>query len=143
MITRTQARAGGTPNPGQGKGPDPELFSALDNTMFEGGTKGPRKSCCQQQFVKGLKSRELDCTKGLANGMWEVPGDIGAVQREDGTLKPLFAKVVGGLDMAKGEKEYYVVDSDVWYAVADDDNSPGTHLAFAHILQILLAFHVC
>ena len=114
-ITRAQARAGVAPDPGQAKGPDPELFATLDSSMFEGGTKGPRNSRRQRRFEKGLNAPEPDCAKG----MWEVPGDIGALQREDGTLKPLFAKVVGGLDMAKGEKECFVVDSDVLYAVAD------------------------
>ena len=78
VLTPAQARAGVTPEQRQGKEPDPELFSTLDSSVFEGAMKGPRKSRRQQQFEKGLKSRELDCTKGLAKGMWEVPGDIGA-----------------------------------------------------------------
>lgn len=51
--------------------------------------------------------------------MWEVPEDIGALQRGDKTLKPLFDTAVGGLDMVKGDRECYVMDNDVLYAVAD------------------------
>ena len=164
VITRAQARAGVTSDPWQRKGPDPEPFSTLDSSLFEGGTKGPRKSCRQRRFEKGLKTRQPDCKEGLTKDIWKVPGDIGALQREDGTLKTLFTKAVGGLDMAKEGKECFVIDNDVLYALADgvkrlvvpgstNDNAPGTHLALgwsswsqqnlsAPSLQILLALHV-
>ncbi|XP_042247194.1 uncharacterized protein LOC121882816 [Thunnus maccoyii] len=119
VITRAQARAGVTSDPWQRKGPDPEPFSTLDSSLFEGGTKGPRKSRCQRRFEKGLKTRQPDCKEGLTKDIWKVPGDIGALQRVDGTLKTLFTKAVGGLDMAKEGKECFVIDKDVLYALAD------------------------
>ena len=119
VITRAQARAGWVPGPSQNKGPDPEFFSKMDSSLFEGGTKGPRKSRRQRRFERQLKSREPDCTEGGIKGLWEVPGDIGALQREDNTLKPLFAKVVGGIDKAKGDKDCFVIDSDTLYMVAE------------------------
>ncbi|KAM4549940.1 uncharacterized protein V3H82_019144 [Fundulus diaphanus] len=99
--------------------PEPEPFSKLDSDLFEGGKKGPRKSRSQRRFERGLKSREPD-SQGLDKDWWEVPGDIGAVQRQDETLKPVFTKVLGGLDSAKGNRNNYVIDdNDVLYLVSD------------------------
>lgn len=81
--------------------------------------KGPRKSRRQRHFEKGMKSQEPDCEKGVVRGKWEVPGDIGALQMWDEILKPLFEKVVGGLDMTNRDKECFLGESDVFYAVAD------------------------
>ncbi|XP_042254566.1 uncharacterized protein LOC121887718 [Thunnus maccoyii] len=119
VITRAHARAGVTSDPWQRKGPDPEPFSTLDSSLFEGGTKGPRKSRRQRRFEKELKTRQPDCKEGLTKDIWKVPGDMWALQREDGTLKTLFTKAVGGLDMAKEGKECFVIDNDVLYALAD------------------------
>lgn len=71
------------------------------------------------RFEKPLKSSEPDCKKGLIKDMWEVPEDIGTLQREDETLKTLFHKVVEGMDSAKGDKEVFILENDVLYAVAD------------------------
>ena len=117
VITRAQARAGVTSDSRQEKEPDP--FSTLDSSLFEGGTKGPRKSRRQRRFEKALQSRQPDCKGGLKTDMWEVPGDIAAQQREDGTLTPLFAKAVGGPDVAKGVKECFIIDCDILYALAN------------------------
>lgn len=91
VITRAQARAGVTAE--QTVKTCAEPFSDLDSSVFEGGTKGPRKSRHQRRFEKGLNSREPDSKEGLLKDIWEVPGDIGARQREDSSLKPLFDKV--------------------------------------------------
>uniref|UniRef100_A0AAQ5XHE4 Gypsy retrotransposon integrase-like protein 1 n=1 Tax=Amphiprion ocellaris TaxID=80972 RepID=A0AAQ5XHE4_AMPOC len=119
VITRAQARAEVTSKPKLTCEPQTEPFSTLDDSLFEGGTKGPRKSRRQRRFEKGLKSREPDCKEGLIKDRWEVPEDIGAMQREDASLKSLFDKVVGGLDSAKGDRECFVLEKDVLYAVAD------------------------
>lgn len=117
VITRAQARAGATAD--QTRDPCSEPFSTLDSGLFEGGNKGPRKSRRQRRFEKGLNSRGPDCKEGLLKDMWEVPEDIGTVQREDVSLKPLFDKVVAGLDSEKGNKQCFIVENGVLYAVAD------------------------
>lgn len=118
VITRAQAKAMKTSSPKKEKEPEPEPFSTLDNSLFEGGTKGPRKSRRQRRFEKGLKSKEPDVKGGLAKDMWEVPGDIAALQRDDETLKPLFEKTVA-VDVAKGDKDNFTVDRGVLYVVSD------------------------
>lgn len=78
VLTRAQAKAEVAHNSRSGEEPEPEPapFSNLDSSLFEGGTKGPRKSCRQCQFEKGLTSRLPDRRKelfGSSFGHWCPP----------------------------------------------------------------------
>lgn len=98
--------------------------------------------------------------------MWEVPEDIGALQKEDETLKLLFAKAVGGPEMTTGGKDSFHVDGGMLYSLSDGAKRLVVPMRcrqmiphLAHIalggtsgsqqnisaccLQILLAVHVC
>lgn len=119
VLTRAQAKAGVMPDAQQEKELEPQPFSTLDSSLFEGGTKGPKKSRRQRRFEKGLMSRLPDNKKGRSKDMWEVPEDIGALQKDDETLKPLFAKAVGGLGLTGEGKDCFIIDGDILYSLAD------------------------
>ncbi|CAL9687319.1 unnamed protein product [Knipowitschia caucasica] len=85
----------------------------LDVSLCEGGTKGPGKSKRQRRFEKGLAVTD---TKGLiADGLWDVPGDIACLQRQDTSLKHLFDKVVASPNPVSS-KEQFVVEEEILYA---------------------------
>ncbi|KAK7930573.1 hypothetical protein WMY93_006968 [Mugilogobius chulae] len=108
VITRSQARTTGL-----------QPLPDLDGSLCEGGTKGPRKSKRQRRFEKGLMVTEHN-TKGLTvDGLWEVPADIGNLQRQDASLKCLFEKVVECPNPALQSKEQFVLENDVLYACND------------------------
>lgn len=98
---------------GQGMGPDLEIFSTLESSVFWGGAQMVKfKSRCHQCFENSLKSQDWDCKEGLTGNMWEVPIVNGVLQREEGTLKPLFTKMVGELDPTK--TTVYHPQTDSW-----------------------------
>lgn len=52
--------------------------------------------------------------------MWEVPDNISVLQREDETLKPLFAKVLEGPEGKCLGRERFIIENDVLYAVNEE-----------------------
>ncbi|XP_039469438.1 uncharacterized protein LOC120440644 [Oreochromis aureus] len=104
VVTRAQAKAGCQPLPD------------FDSSLCEGGAKGLRKSRRQRRFEKQLWSKGPD-TKSIK---WDVPENITLLQREDETLKVLFANVTEGGTGKWGGKEKFIVDKNVLYAVDGD-----------------------
>ena len=91
----------------------------FDSSLFDGGTKGPRKSRRQLRFEKQLSSVEPKTKACLSNQMSVAPDNVSVLQREDETLN-LFAKVVVE---AKGNcvgTKSFIVDRDVLYMVNND-----------------------
>lgn len=64
VITRAQVKAGVQPLPD------------LDNSLCEGGTKGPRKSRRQRRFEKHLLLPEPEKGNAPFKSVWVVPDDI-------------------------------------------------------------------
>eukprot|EP00064_Thunnus_orientalis_P016885 superscaffoldBa00003444_g16958 len=93
-----------------------KLSGACYTPRTEDGRAVGRRQRVQDITING---EPPDCKEGLTKDIWKVPGDMWALQREDGTLKTLFTKAVGGLDVAKEGKECFVIDNDVLYALAD------------------------
>uniref|UniRef100_A0A3P9KG95 Gypsy retrotransposon integrase-like protein 1 n=1 Tax=Oryzias latipes TaxID=8090 RepID=A0A3P9KG95_ORYLA len=107
VLTRAQAKAGmqGLPR--------------LDDDFFDGGKEMPRKSRRQRRFEKKLKLLDPEITTTAET--FDIPADISALQKEDQTLKPLFAKVTTESDKCLGNVRFIVAD-DVLYA------AEGEHL---------------
>lgn len=92
VLTQAQARAGTVHKSEQDKEAEPEPFSYLDS-LFKQATKGQRKSRQLHRAKRGLPQgcwTEQNDTEHL----WEVPGNIGDIQKEDETLKSLYTKAV-------------------------------------------------
>ncbi|XP_073668194.1 uncharacterized protein [Paramisgurnus dabryanus] len=108
VLTRAQAKAGLQPLPD------------FDDSLLQGGTKGPRKSRQQRRFEKYLGTPVAESSvEGLSVDGWEIPENIVALQRGDVTLKPLFEKVeCGKNDNVCNER--YVVLNDVLYLQTND-----------------------
>ena len=107
VITRAQAKAGVQPLPD------------LDSSLCEGGTKGLKKSRRQRRFEKQLWSTEPEKKSVLSDAMWDVPENMSVLQRGDDTLKPLFAKVVEGVEGNYVGKTMFSVHQGLLYAVGD------------------------
>ncbi|XP_063050170.1 zinc finger and SCAN domain-containing protein 26-like [Engraulis encrasicolus] len=73
--------------------PLPDLCSSL----YQGGSKGPRKTRQQRRIAKhlGTPVAKPETTALKADGLWEVPENMGALQTGDVSLKPLFDRVNG------------------------------------------------
>lgn len=56
----------------------------------------------------------------LLSKMWTVPENISVLQKEDDTLKPLFAKVVGETKGSCVGRQSFIVENYVLYAVDND-----------------------
>lgn len=107
VVTRAQAKAG------------VESLPDLDSSLCEGGTKGLRKSRHQRRFDKHLKLPEPDWGNASVN-MWGVPDNTSVLQREDETLKPLFAKVLEGSEGKCLGRERFIIENDVLHAVNEE-----------------------
>lgn len=82
-FTRSQARAGLQPLPD------------LVNSLVQGGTKGPRKSCRQRRLRKYQGAPTPEAAGGrLEDCSWQVPGNIGELHQNDMSLKLLFGKAM-------------------------------------------------
>lgn len=108
VVTRSQAQATGL-----------QPLPDLDGTLCEGGTKGPRKSKRQRRFEKELGAAECDVKELTVDGLWEVPGNIAGLQRQDVSLKCLYDKVVDSPHCSSLGKEQFVLENDVLYACND------------------------
>lgn len=108
VITRAKAKAGLQPLPD------------LHHSLIQGGTKGPRKSRQQRRVAKylGKPDPELN-TEGLETSNWQIPEDIGDLQKKDLSLQPLFVKAEGNC-MSNVYKEQYVIDNGILYVQTDD-----------------------
>lgn len=108
VLKRAQAKASLQPLPD------------LDGSLSQGGTKGPRKSRRQQRLMKYLGTPALKPdTEGLEAHGWQVPENIAMLQREDETLKPLFDKAEGQVNI-KVSDELYVIQNDVMFVQSGD-----------------------
>lgn len=92
VFTRSQTRGGLEPLP--------DLYGSL----CQGGSKGLRKTRRQRRLEKHLGTPVVKPeTTGLeAEGLWEVPENMGALQAGDMSLKPLFDRVNGKGGEQKG-----------------------------------------
>uniref|UniRef100_A0A3Q1EX45 Gypsy retrotransposon integrase-like protein 1 n=2 Tax=Acanthochromis polyacanthus TaxID=80966 RepID=A0A3Q1EX45_9TELE len=109
VVTRSQVQATGL-----------QPLPDLDDSLFEGGTKGPHKSKRQRRFEKELGGVGHDVNGLTVDGLWEVPGNIASLQRQDVSLKSLYEKVVKGPHCSSLGQEQFVLDNDVLYACNDD-----------------------
>ncbi|CAL9707672.1 unnamed protein product [Knipowitschia caucasica] len=71
---------------------DAQPFASFEDSVFEGGTKGPKKSRRQRRFEKRLVAKQPD-KDTVHKDLWEIPGNISDLQKDDCTLKSVFAKV--------------------------------------------------
>ncbi|KAL0155309.1 hypothetical protein M9458_049572, partial [Cirrhinus mrigala] len=112
VVTRAKARAGLQPLPD------------FDDSLLQGGSKGPRKTRRQRRIAKYLGSPipEIDI-KDLEEPSWKLPIDIGSMQKNDlAPLQPLpiitepFKRIamdiVGPLERSKTGNQYILVVSD-------------------------------
>lgn len=103
VVTRSQAKTGVEPLPD------------LGDDLFEGGTKGPKKSKRQRRFEKQLmvtgKNKELL----NVDEMWNVPDNIAELQRQDETLKTCFEKVDANVNANVTGKEKFVLCDGILY----------------------------
>lgn len=132
VMTRAQAKASAQTHPDLVSGLDVDgtrglvnnganqlPFANFEDSLFEGGTKGPKKSRRQRRYEKKLVAKGPDMKETAVEDMWEVPGKISELQKSDCSLKPLFAKVGGPSGFTEG-KACFVVDQDVLYSVEND-----------------------
>lgn len=105
VVTRAHAKAGLQPLPD------------LDDSLCEGGTKGTRKSRRQRRFEKQLNFTEPDVDNMKGDEMWNVPENISELQRQDETLKPVFAKVGNQAKANLGLREQFIIENDVLYVL--------------------------
>ncbi|KAK7912922.1 hypothetical protein WMY93_013133 [Mugilogobius chulae] len=108
VVTRAQASAGVEPLPD------------LDSSLVEGSTKGQKKTRRQKRFEKKLWSDKPEIGALSSVKMWEVPQDIAVLQREDETLKGLFAKVGTSTKGGCVGKEVLEIEGGVLFSVQDD-----------------------
>ncbi|KAL0156516.1 hypothetical protein M9458_047762, partial [Cirrhinus mrigala] len=108
VVTRAKARAGLQPLPD------------FDDSLLQGGSKGPRKTRRQRRIAKYLGSPipEIDI-KDLEEPSWKLPIDIGSMQKNDLSLSPLFKKAEK-VDETNSETEHFVVENGVLYAQCKD-----------------------
>ena len=129
VLTRAQAKASAQTHPDLVSGLDVDgtqvqvdegtnelPFANLNDGLFEGGTKGPRKSRRQRRYEKQMGAKVPNKEKGSVKDMWEVPGNISELQKNDCTLKHLFAKVGGPSRFTEG-KACFVMDQNVLYII--------------------------
>ncbi|KAK7939317.1 hypothetical protein WMY93_002643 [Mugilogobius chulae] len=131
VVTRAQAKACVQPQTNLDSGLDAvdtqgsgvevanaQPFALMEDSIFEGGTKGPKKSRRQRRFEKQLMAKQPDLSTSEKT-LWQIPDNISDLQKDDVTLKPLFAKVGqvnGGIEL----KESFVIDCNVLYIVEND-----------------------
>ncbi|KAK7882011.1 hypothetical protein WMY93_028185 [Mugilogobius chulae] len=105
VVTRAQAKACVQPQTNLDSGLDAvdtqgsgvevanaQPFALMEDSIFEGGTKGPKKSRRQRRFEKQLMAKQPDLSTSEKT-LWQIPDNISDLQKDDVTLKPLFAKV--------------------------------------------------
>lgn len=72
------------------------------------GLRFPRKSRRRAAKYLGTPDPEVN-TEGLEMGNWQIPENIGDLQRKYMSLQPLFVKAEGNC-MSNRYKEQYVID---------------------------------
>lgn len=108
VVTWAKANAGLQPLPD------------LHHSLIQGGTKGPRKSRRQRRAAKYLGNPDPEVnTKGLEMSNWQIPEDIGDLQKKDLSLQPSFVKAEWN-SMSNVYKEQYVIDNRILYVQTDD-----------------------
>uniref|UniRef100_A0A3P9LR23 Gypsy retrotransposon integrase-like protein 1 n=1 Tax=Oryzias latipes TaxID=8090 RepID=A0A3P9LR23_ORYLA len=107
VITRSKAKMGVQPLPD------------LDSSLCQNATQKFKKTKSQRRFEKHSNITGSDTDDLLINKIWEVPANIGELQKNDETLKNLFAKVTDETNAFQRGKEYFIVDNNMLYVLCD------------------------
>lgn len=83
-------------------------------------SKCSKKSRRQRRFEKQLWLENLHLTDLQSEGQWTVPENIAILQRQDETLKQLFAKVGVESHGSYVGRAKFIVEGDVLYEVESD-----------------------
>ncbi|XP_078797929.1 uncharacterized protein LOC144989406 [Oryzias latipes] len=108
VITRAQAKTGVLPLPD------------LDESLCEGGGKGPKKSRRQRRFEKQLGITEHNVQGLNADKMWEIPENLAELQKQDDTLKHLFKKVKNIDDVTSMGMDCFIIENGMLYILNDN-----------------------
>uniref|UniRef100_A0A4W5LFJ3 Gypsy retrotransposon integrase-like protein 1 n=1 Tax=Hucho hucho TaxID=62062 RepID=A0A4W5LFJ3_9TELE len=109
VVTRAQAKAGLQPLPD------------LCDSLFEGGTKGPRKSRRQWHLEKYVGTPVPVADVSGLEVQWDVPQNFATLQKSDATLKCLFDKAFAG-DSQSSCGGIYTVDNHILYLGSEADS---------------------